>query len=144
MHLNVSQNHLTTILISKNEKHEFDVSTFVDLYHRAWSKNWVVNFTAEVTFLNFFAKATGIMYFIHPCKELAIPWANFFQSGHNEAATVNTCCTFFIEFLQKWNFGPKSYSKILIHALINTIFTSHMMLVWFQLHIKLNENFYTN
>ena len=92
-------------------------------------KKWVVNFTAEVTFLNFFAKAKGIMYFIHPCKELVIPWANFFQSGHNEAATVNTCCTFFIEFLHKWNFGPKSSSKILIHALINTILTSHMMLV---------------
>ena len=69
----------TTILISKHEKHEFDVSTFVDLYHRARSKNWVVNFTAEVTFLNFFAKAKGIMYFIHPCKELVIPWANFFN-----------------------------------------------------------------
>ena len=41
-------------------------------------KKWVVNFTAEVTFLNFFAKAKGIMSFIHPCKKLVIPWANFF------------------------------------------------------------------
>ena len=85
-------------------------------YPRAWSEKCVVYLTAEVTFLHFFAKANGIMYFIHPCKELVIPWANVFQSSHNEAASVNTCWTFFIEFLQKWNFGRKSYSQTLMHA----------------------------